>query len=66
MILFVKYYLMRLKSSFEITWFPLFQNINRNFFHLKYEQQVYITWDKIPEHEGSISPFSFYVQLPDY
>ena len=32
-------YLLRLKSPFEITRFPLFQDRNRNFFHLKYEQQ---------------------------
>ena len=31
---------MRLKSPFEITRFPLFQNINGNFFRLKYEQQA--------------------------
>ena len=31
---------MRLKSPFEITRFPLFQNINVNFFRLKYEQQA--------------------------
>ena len=36
----MKYYLMRLESLFEITRFPLFQNVNRNFFHLKYEQQA--------------------------
>ena len=38
MILFVKYYLIRLKYPFEITRFPLFQNVNGNFFGLKYEQ----------------------------
>ena len=37
----MKYYLMRLKSSFEITRFPLFQNVNRNFFCLKYEQPAW-------------------------
>ena len=31
---------MRLKSPFEITRFPLFQNVNRNFFRLKYEQRA--------------------------
>ena len=31
---------MRLKSPFEINRFPLFQNVNRNFFRLKYEQQA--------------------------
>ena len=30
---------MKLKFPFEITRFPLFQNVNRNFFCLKYEQQ---------------------------
>ena len=36
MILFLRYYLMRLKSPIKIT----VSNVNRNFFHLKYEQRV--------------------------
>ena len=39
LILFVKY-LIRLKSLFKITRFPLFQNVNKNFFCLKYEQRA--------------------------
>ena len=31
---------MRRKSPFEITRFPLFQNVHINFFLLKYEQQA--------------------------
>ena len=31
---------MRLKSLFKITRLPMFKNVNRNFFRLKYEQQA--------------------------
>ena len=40
----VKYYLMRLESPFEITRFPLFQNVNRNLFCLKYERLVLVKY----------------------
>ena len=36
----MKYYFRRLKSPYEITRFPLFQNVNTIFFRLKYEERA--------------------------